>query len=65
MKTEEIKTFAEWLKDKNKSIPKCNCGGPQYGTAHSPDCEYVVGLDILEEQYDTYVFGIRNRILTQ
>lgn len=25
--------------------PHCNCGGPQMGTDHSPDCEYVLAWD--------------------
>ena len=23
----------------------CNCGGPQYGTAHAPDCEFELAAD--------------------
>lgn len=23
----------------------CDCGGPQYGTAHAPDCAFVLAAD--------------------
>lgn len=25
--------------------PRCNCGGPEYGTDHSPDCDVVLARD--------------------
>ena len=27
----------------------CNCGGPSYGTDHSPDCELERGRELWEE----------------
>jgi hypothetical protein len=30
---------------------RCNCGGPAMGTGHSPDCEWVLGLDDLAEEH--------------
>lgn len=29
--------------------PLCNCGGPEYGTEHAPDCEYVTGLEQIRD----------------
>ena len=32
---------------------RCNCGGPQCGTDHSPDCEWeLAGLDAYEQAQD-------------
>lgn len=30
----------------------CNCGGPQYGTAHSPDCDVERAWDFAMAVYD-------------
>ena len=29
---------------------QCNCGGPEYGTGHSPDCEFELGLEYLSDE---------------
>jgi hypothetical protein len=35
-------TFREYL---NLHEITCNCGGPQYGTDHAPDCALVLAWD--------------------
>ncbi len=36
----------------------CNCGGPQYGTGHSPDCLLEMGLeDAYREAADDWYFA--------
>ena len=31
------------------NIKSCNCGGPQYGTDHSPDCAMILDARCIEE----------------
>lgn len=38
----EIQLATKLLKE--RKIP-CNCGGPQYGTDHSPDCAVCLAWD--------------------
>lgn len=44
-------TFKEWLKTNNEEVAACNCGGPQDGTDHSPDCDYELSAIELWEEY--------------
>lgn len=44
--------FEYWLKMNGYKPKPCNCGGPQYGTDHAPDCEYEVSALDLQEQFD-------------
>ena len=38
---------------------RCNCGGPQYGTAHSPDCALLLAYDVAEELWKDMVYENR------
>jgi len=49
--------FRKYVKD-HKIV--CNCGGPQYGTDHSPDCTYVLAWDDAIDDYKYYVREIEN-----
>ena len=40
--------FLNYCKEKNVV---CDCGGPQYGTDHSPDCEINLAWDTALELY--------------
>ena len=44
--------FEHWLAMNGYKIKPCNCGGPQYGTDHSPDCEYELSALDLQDQFD-------------
>jgi len=44
---DEIKRATEIMKEWNV---KCNCGGPQYGTDHAPDCAINLAWDDAIEQ---------------
>lgn len=35
---------------KGKEIAECNCGGPQYGTAHAPDCELILDATQVDKE---------------
>ena len=43
--------LAQKLGDDRRAL-RCDCGGPESGTDHAPDCSYVVGLDELGAAYD-------------
>ena len=36
----------------------CDCGGPQYGTPHAPDCRLLLALDAAEEAWREEVYQI-------
>lgn len=38
------------MKYRGHEIADCNCGGPQYGTDHAPDCQMV--LDAIEVDHE-------------
>ena len=40
---------------------KCDCGGPQYGTAHAPDCRLLLALDDAEAAWREEVYEITNK----
>ena len=43
---------------KGYEIRACNCGGPQYGTDHSPDCQMLLdALDVEQIIEDLEFFG--------
>ena len=44
--------FEYWLKMNGYKVKPCNCGGPQYGTDHSPDCEFELSALDLQDQFD-------------
>jgi hypothetical protein len=55
----KIREYADQVYKDYMAHPEavCNCGGPQYGTGHSPDCELIVWEDecwqnALEIAYD-------------
>ena len=33
---------------KGHEISDCDCGGPQYGTDHAPDCRMILDADEIE-----------------
>ena len=37
---------------------KCDCGGPQSGTAHAPDCRLLLALDDAEEAWREEVYQV-------
>lgn len=39
---------------------RCDCGGPQQGTSHAPDCRFVLDLDLLAEEHYDEVFDAAN-----
>jgi hypothetical protein len=45
-------TFEQWLKANNITLAPCNCGGPQYGTDHSPDCEWELDAMRRQDQWE-------------
>jgi len=50
--TTMIPTFEQWLAGNGYKPKPCNCGGPQYGTDHSPDCESEISILDLQDLYD-------------
>lgn len=38
------------MKYRGYKVPNCNCGGPESGTGHSPDCLYVLGCDDVDHE---------------
>ena len=44
-------TFDQWMKARNLTLAPCDCGGPQYGTDHSPDCAWELDVMHREEQW--------------
>lgn len=59
----KIPTFTEWLKANKTEMPRCDCGAPQYGQNHSPTCEYILGMDVLDDEYEDYKFQIEEEAL--
>jgi hypothetical protein len=55
MQTPEVISRAtKLLRDRIKAGEvKCDCGGPQYGTGHSPDCQ-------IERAWDDAVADVRS-----
>ncbi len=45
-------TFEQWLAGNGYKPRPCNCGGPQYGTDHAPDCEWEVSALDLQDLFD-------------
>ena len=48
--------FRAWMSETGNKPAGCNCGGPQMGTGHSPDCENILSLDDLWEEYKDYLY---------
>jgi hypothetical protein len=44
---------------RNVKTVRCNCGGPQYGTDHSPDCDLLIAEDAAEELRKEGVYNDR------
>ena len=34
---------------RGRKIADCNCGGPQYGTDHAPDCAMILDAQRVDE----------------
>lgn len=49
-------TFEAWLRGSGYKVKPCNCGGPQYGTDCSPDCEREVSAMDLQDLYDDEMY---------
>lgn len=45
-------TFEIWLKANGYKPKPCNCGGPQYGTDHAPDCEFELSSMDLQDVFE-------------
>ena len=50
-RNDAVAALAQKLGDDRRAL-RCDCGGPESGTDHAPDCSYVVGLDELGANYD-------------
>jgi hypothetical protein len=49
-----VKEASEELRKRVRAgTVRCNCGGPQYGTDHSPDCQVNLAWDqVVQETKD-------------
>lgn len=50
----EVLRLADQLCRENGAA--CNCGGPQYGTGHAPDCESVLSYDDCVQDADQIIY---------
>lgn len=49
-------TFEQWLRGNGRQVKSCNCGGPQYGTEHSPDCAWELSALDLQDEYENEMY---------
>lgn len=40
------------MKYKGNTISDCDCGGPQYGTDHAPDCRMILDAEDIDHELD-------------